>query len=939
MKRSLSLILALVMVLGSFTGVFAAPQTADEAGAFLQSVGVLLGDDEGNLNLGSTLERRDTVVLLSRLMGQEEVASTFPTSDELPTWGDVRTDAYYLPFLAWAQTNGYFEGNDEGMFNPRAAITAQEYALVLLRALGYEVSGHDAWVNAIETATEKGLLEGVEVTAEGAVLRGQMAVMTVNTLEATMANSETTLAESLGITMPVAPVVDATKVEKVYAENLKEVVVVFDGEVDKTTAELEFNYNLDDSALNITKAVLSEDMTTVTLTIEHEKNDVQMENQEEYELTVSGVKAGDVLLATQDIEFTALDNSLPTVVEVRALGTRAIRVEMSEPVRNVNNRNFELNGRSYFGSLDVNGRVIILRPNTAMSTGSNELTVKNVEDFAEFKSLTNTVGFEVVEDTAAPVVVETKATLNEVELIFDEEVDPNTVRRTNFYWEDGSTKRYPDTGENGVKVSGNKVTLKFDTYELPAVATTLHLINVADYSGNRMPATEVVINPVIDQTRPEVVFVRVHSDNDNQIVVRFNKSMDRNSAESRSNYELKDEDGDRIAVRSISYNTDRREVTITLIDSSLPKGLNTLRISGVRDNTTLKNVMIPQTFELDTEDNDRPGIDRVTKSSDNRVIEVIFDKEMNLSTTQERTNYLLVKDNANGTRLTLPSSTRIFSIQNGEGVRIELPEKIGTEVVKDMNLFGIIVLGVEAENGESLKANEVGTVRAFGVESVEPVNFSSSKQYKAELTDETTLKINFNRSIVSVSNDVYDEDQILVPGYEVIDIVADGTSVVVVTLEEKEAAEVNTGITTVEIKGSVLKTTLETFAEEVTLSGSEIKDKVAPRIKMDDTVTADVDTVTVNSVVYDEIEIVFTENVRVFGSAERAFEIEADGDTLNSDEFTVIFTQNTDTMTIRFAPGNKAEGAYQVRLLDGQRIIEDSDRNFAEDSRVFTFEK
>ena len=74
MKRILSLTLALVMVLGTFTAVFAAEPTVEEAaGAFLEKVGVLLGDDEGDLLLEENLERRDAVILLSRLLDRKSV--------------------------------------------------------------------------------------------------------------------------------------------------------------------------------------------------------------------------------------------------------------------------------------------------------------------------------------------------------------------------------------------------------------------------------------------------------------------------------------------------------------------------------------------------------------------------------------------------------------------------------------------------------------------------------------------------------------------------------------------------------------------------------------------------------------------------------------------------------------------------------------------------
>lgn len=74
-KRILSLTLALVMILGTFTAVFAEVTTVEQKAAeFLRDNGVLEGDEKGDLLLDKKLERRDAVVLSARLLGEEEKA-------------------------------------------------------------------------------------------------------------------------------------------------------------------------------------------------------------------------------------------------------------------------------------------------------------------------------------------------------------------------------------------------------------------------------------------------------------------------------------------------------------------------------------------------------------------------------------------------------------------------------------------------------------------------------------------------------------------------------------------------------------------------------------------------------------------------------------------------------------------------------------------------
>ncbi len=109
MKRKLSLLLAVVMILGSFSFAFAKEDV--KPADFLEDKGVLLGDESGDLMLDKPLERRDAVVMLSRLLGVEKEAKAFE-EEGLPTWED-NNDKYYNGFLAWAQSNEYFEGHSE----------------------------------------------------------------------------------------------------------------------------------------------------------------------------------------------------------------------------------------------------------------------------------------------------------------------------------------------------------------------------------------------------------------------------------------------------------------------------------------------------------------------------------------------------------------------------------------------------------------------------------------------------------------------------------------------------------------------------------------------------------------------------------------------------------------------------------------------------------
>jgi hypothetical protein len=907
-------VLALVMVLGTFTMAFADMTDAEmEAGALLEDLGVLEGDGEGNLYLDVELKRQDAVVLLSRLMDQEEIAKNFPVEDEM--YSDVE-DSFYFGYLAWAKADGTFEGKGTGEFGFDDVIDAKSYAKVLLTALGYEQDVDFEYEEVLEFANEKGI---VAVDENGNVTRGTMAVMTVEALAVEMKDGSMTLAEKLEITMPEEPVVEATKVESVYAENLKEVVVVFDGEVDEMTAELEFNYDLD-SNLTFSKVELSEDMTMVTLTLQN--GDV-LDNQEEYELTVRGVKAGDTTLATQKVKFTALDNTLPTVASVSSLGTKAIRVEMSEPIQDiVENRstnNFKLNGKPFFGSVRIEGRVIILRAFNEFTVGTNELTVSGLKDFEQFKTLSQTISFEVVEDTKAPVIVETSATLEKVELVFDEEIDPNTVTKSNFYWKSGNTKITPDTYE----IDGTKITLEFaEGDELPAVATNFYVINLADYSGNKMAETEVVVTPVIDQTRPEVVYAKVE-DNNTDITVKFNKTLELASAQKISNYEVKDNDDDTVSIKDVQL-VNSNTVEITLYEG-LAAGVNTLKISGVRDRTTLNNVMLPFTVELNTEDKDAPEIGSVTLNDTNRTIFVNFDKEMDLASIGDSSNYLLTVD---GVQRTLPAGTSITPVQNGKSVMIILPSKISNKTVvftstgntNETYVSAIAVLAVRDVAGNLLKTSDYGTTQALSETSASLKKYSSSvgADVYAELVDQQTVKVRFDRVISNVT------DSSIIVGGESGRIVANNSEFVTIELNEKIGTDVPA---TVSFSAGQLQDIAGIDVPATTLNGVNIKDSVKPEV---DLVSGD-KLATVSGSVY-QIEVPFSEDLKTIVSGitdealARDFEVvRVNGNkTLKAGiDYTATIVGDTVVITIT-ANATPIDSYYEVRVKDASFLVDNT---------------
>ncbi|MEI0739192.1 Ig-like domain-containing protein [Paenibacillus sp. JTLBN-2024] len=310
----------------------------------------------------------------------------------------------------------------------------------------------------------------------------------------------------------------------------------------------------------------------------------------------------------------------------------------SEPVQLPAQNKFELDGKTYFGKVAQPSRTIILTPfNTAaLSVGAHKLVVSGINDYANFVSLTSTHDFTVVEDKEAPTITESSATLETVTLTFSEEVDADTIKASNVYWKSGDSKK---TAKSFEVIEDNKVKFTFDrTNALPTGAVTVYVDGVKDYSGNQIASgTSVVVNAVIDQTRPEVKKATVVDSKTIKVV--FSKSLLESSAENKANYTVVNKDNKVLAVKSADLGgTNNNEVTIELY-SALSAGDNTLTIKNVKDNTRLENTMLDYSGTINAADTEVPKIDSVLVKTSENVVILGFSKKMDPATLQDLTNY------------------------------------------------------------------------------------------------------------------------------------------------------------------------------------------------------------------------------------------------------------------------------------------------------------
>lgn len=789
MKKSLSVILSTTMALSAFsTAALAATSSSDfsdlkDLSAADKAIFDKLIKDEIFLGQGDKfginehMTRSQFAVAIVKAFGLTADATT-------SSFSDVKSDAPELRFIEAAYKNGIANGHPNGTFDPKGEVSREELAIFLVGALGpkYKEEARAAQGND-PTVSDWAYAQGYVATALKYKL---MENVSEGKFDGKEAATRYQLAK--GVAAAQAKYAEdhkppyATKVESVKATNLAQVFVTFDGEVEKASAEEVDNYALNDNK-NIRSATLSEDGRMVTL--ELDTPDSVFVNQKEYKLTVSNVKAGDNVVNTTDYKFTPLDVEIPAVSSITPLGNSAIKIKFSEPIKAANTTSFKIDGNVVVGSTDIISDTVILKVYSKLSDGDHKITVKGVSDFNNLLSLESEHEFTVVADTTPPEVKEVvNATFERITLKFSKPVDKATVLANSVYWLQGSTKRHA----NSVKQISDD-TFEFDFSNYPIRYTTdLYVTGVRDYSGNTVVADyKVQVNPVIDQTRPEITIAKYDADLPG-FVIKFNKSLDRDSATKTANFVIKNNKGEEVyKYKTVTLDGDQRTVNVKILEK-LKAGSYTIEINGVMDNTTLKNSILPFSKTIEVGDTEAPTVvDRkVYSNSATNQLFVNFDKVMAVSgegSVVQEARYMYQPKNDLNAWKSLPEGTQIGVSADGKTAIIQIPTpQYNNKSISVSEINQLRVMLVQGVNGKHINP----LTDDYPVSEHTKVNFTEAKAVakdKIELSfDQPLLANTFSRSDfrVEASNG---------QGLNVVDGIVDGKKITLVLSSSDELKE------------------------------------------------------------------------------------------------------------------------------------------------------
>ncbi len=161
-----------------------------DAVRYVYKSGLMIGTSDTEFSPEMTVDRSQFVTVLGRLAGidTDDYAGT-------PEFSDVKADAWYTPYVAWASKNGIVLGYDTGAFGVTDTINVEQAALILARYAAYtgvdtsssgDVSGYadssdtSDWARqALMWAVEKGIYvpEGNHLKAKAPAPRSLVATM------------------------------------------------------------------------------------------------------------------------------------------------------------------------------------------------------------------------------------------------------------------------------------------------------------------------------------------------------------------------------------------------------------------------------------------------------------------------------------------------------------------------------------------------------------------------------------------------------------------------------------------------------------------------------------------------------------------------------------------------------------------------------------------
>ena len=390
MKRIVSLVLALSMVLSLFTTAFAGTSLKDVEGtkyeaavSALVELGIVNGYEDDTYRAEKVVTRAEMAKLLVIASGLEAAADL---NKGATRFTDVAANHWATGYINVATEYGYVNGYPDGSFAPDATVTYAEAVTMAIRVLGYKsvVESKGTWpTNYIAKASELKALKDVDYkTYSDGATRGNVAILVWNVLRAPMWDVDSE-SEKDGLNYSKA----GTMINK-YFDDYTYATVTFDGfEIDedgKVQVELG-EYDEDGDPVSASKKALgtskyeyagndfykfvegtevevlvNEDDKTLLTIVATEDNTLKDGSKDDIDDKYDELKGN-------DYDYAYVRTSKKTIKAANVLNTTSIFVDKLEKKADyvkINSEKFGIDGNKYTNKLvtektDFDSEVII----------------------------------------------------------------------------------------------------------------------------------------------------------------------------------------------------------------------------------------------------------------------------------------------------------------------------------------------------------------------------------------------------------------------------------------------------------------------------------------------------------------------------------------------------------------------------------------------------
>lgn len=351
-----------------------------------------------------------------------------------------------------------------------------------------------------------------------------------------------------------------------------EISISFSEEMDRNDAENLSNYYVERDVM-VLSAQLSDDGKTVVLRTTEQYPD------NFYKITIQNI--GDIAGNKMDkysnyFDGLPRDVQAPVISDVQSENNRTIAVTFNErvdsnSVENVNNYSVDNNLIITSAALDNSGKVVRLSTSEQALGVFYKLTVRNIADTSG--NIMASKEFRFTGDSSKPTASVIAMSNNEVMVSFNEKVDKASAEDPNNY----SLNNNLQITRAVLDSSGKTVSLITSSQTVHQLYTII-IVGVKDLWGNSINTCTATFGgmPV---NNSDLTFTAVGKAN--QVVVTFNKRVDKATAENVFNYTF--DNGLGYTAKATLDTSDTGRIVTLLTDNQTAGKLYSLTVSNVTD--------------------------------------------------------------------------------------------------------------------------------------------------------------------------------------------------------------------------------------------------------------------------------------------------------------------------------------------------------------------